>query len=468
MKPRVLIVDDEPPQLEILRLILGAEGYEAATAGSGRTALATLRRQPFEVVLTDLKMPDLSGIALLEQIQREQPGACVVLMTAHGSIDSAVEAMRKGAFDYLTKPLDRDVLLLAVSRALERTRLLSENRRLKEELRDRFRLENIVGEHGSMQDVLRVVRKVAPSVSTVLIYGESGTGKELVARALHAASERRDRPFFAVNVAALPETILEAELFGYEKGAFTGADARKIGLFEQASGSTLFLDEIGELKRDLQVKLLRTLQEREILRVGGTERVPVDVRLMAATNRDLEREMREGRFREDLYYRLNVIPVTLPPLRERRSDIPLLVEHFVARHTAPGRPRGFHPQALDALVAHSWPGNVRELESVVERTLLLAEGDLVRLEDLPTAVRAGAGRGGEGQPIDIPDGGLDLEALERRLIRRALEKSAGNVTRAARLLGLTRRTLQYRIEKIQGAPSGAPAAPDGAAEPGSD
>ena len=296
-------------------------------------------------------MPDLSGIALLEEIQREQPGACVVLMTAHGTIDSAVEAMRKGAFDYLTKPLDRDVLLLAVSRAVERTRLVSENRRLREELRGRFRVENIVGAHGSMQEVFRVVHKVARSSSTVLIYGESGTGKELVARALHVMSDRRDRPFSAVNVSALPETILEAELFGYEKGAFTGADARKIGLFEQASGSTLFLDEIGELKRDLQVKLLRVLQEREILRVGGTEPVAVDVRIVAATNRDLEEQVREGRFREDLFYRLNVIPIALPPLRERRTDIPLLVEHFLAKHGEAGRDRKIAPEALEALVA---------------------------------------------------------------------------------------------------------------------
>jgi DNA-binding NtrC family response regulator len=253
----VLVVDDEPPQLEILRLILGSEGYDVAAAASGRAALAALRRQAVDVVLTDLKMPDLSGIALLEELQREQPGACVVLMTAHGTIDSAVEAMRKGAFDYLTKPLDRDAVLLAVSRAVERTRLVSENRRLREELRGRFRIENLVGAHGSMQEVFRVVHKVARSTSTVLIYGESGTGKELVARALHVMSERRDRPFLGVNVSALPETILEAELFGYEKGAFTGADARKVGLFEQASGSTLFLDEIGELKPDVQVKLLR-------------------------------------------------------------------------------------------------------------------------------------------------------------------------------------------------------------------
>ena len=464
MTPRILVVDDEAPQLEILRLILGSEGYDVVTAASGRSALAALRRQPFEVVLTDLKMPDQSGIALLEGILREQPGTCVVLMTAHGSIDSAVEAMRQGAFDYLTKPLDRAVLLLVVSRAVERARLVSENRRLREELRGRFRVENLVGAHGSMQEVFRIVHKVARSRSTVLIYGESGTGKELVARAIHVTSDRRDRPFVGVNVAALPETILEAELFGYEKGAFTGADARKVGLFEHASGSTLFLDEVGELKRDLQVKLLRTLQEREVLRVGGTEPVPVDVRVVAATNRDLEREVREGRFREDLFYRLNVIPIALPPLRERRTDIPLLVDHFLAKHAEPGRARAIDPEALEALVAYSWPGNVRELESVVERTLLLADGDVVRLDDLPPAVRMRSRALAGGLPIDIPDEGLDLDGLERSLIVRALEKSGGNVSRAARLLGLSRRTLQYRLEKIQDAPDGAVGAPDGAAD----
>jgi two-component system, NtrC family, response regulator PilR len=465
VKARVLVVDDEPPQLEILRLILGSEGYEVACAGSGHAALGALRRQPFDLVLTDLKMKDLSGIALLEEILKAQPGACVVLMTAHGSIDSAVEAMRKGAFDYLTKPLDRDTLLLAVARAVERTRLVSENRRLREELRGRFRVENLVGAHGSMQEVFRIVHKVARSGSTVLIYGESGTGKELVARSIHVTSDRRDRPFVAINVSALPESILEAELFGYEKGAFTGADARKIGLVEQASGSTLFLDEVGELKRDLQVKLLRVLQEREVLRVGGTEAVPVDVRVVAATNRDLEREVREGRFREDLFYRLNVIPIALPPLRERRTDVPLLVEHFLAKHAEPARARSIAPEALEALVAYSWPGNVRELESVIERTLLLADGDVVHLGDLPAAVRM-RGAAASSLPVDIPAEGLDLEALERHLILRALEKSEGNVTRAARLLGLSRRTLQYRLEKIQGAPDGAATAPNGAEETG--
>jgi DNA-binding NtrC family response regulator len=463
VKPRVLVVDDEPPQLAILRLILGSEGYDVATAPSGRGALATLGRQAFDVVLTDLKMPDLSGITLLEEILRAQPGACVVLMTAHGSIDSAVDAMRKGAFDYLTKPLDREVLLLAVSRAVERTRLVSENRRLREELLGRFRLENMVGAHGSMEEVFRIVHKVARSSSTVLIYGESGTGKELVARAIHVASDRRDRPFLAVNVGALPDSILEAELFGYEKGAFTGADARKIGLFEQASGSTLFLDEVGELKRDLQVKLLRVLQEREILRVGGTEVVPVDVRVVAATNRDLEREVRQGRFREDLFYRLNVIPIKLPPLRDRRTDVPLLVEHFLAKHGEPGRTRRVAPQALEALVEYGWPGNVRELESVIERTLLLADDDVIRLVDLPAEVRMRR-QSASTVPVDIPEDGLDLEALERSLLLQALDKAGGNVTRAARLLGLSRRTLQYRLERLQTAPDGAATAPDGAAE----
>jgi DNA-binding NtrC family response regulator len=424
-----------------------------------------------DVVLTDLKMPDMSGIELLTALSEKgalAPGAafpCVILMTAHGSIDSAVEAMRKGAFDYLTKPLEKDELLLVLRRAGERSHLVRENRMLHEQLRDRFRLDNIVGAHGSMQDVFRVVHKVAASTSTVLIYGESGTGKELVAKALHHESDRRGRPFYAVNVGALPESILEAELFGHEKGAFTGAEARKIGLFEQATGSTLFLDEVGDLKPDLQVKLLRTLQEREILRVGGTERIKIDVRIVAATNLDVERAVREGRFREDLYYRLNVIAIVLPPLRERRTDIPLLVEHFLQKFAGSTR-REVSPEALKLLMAYDWPGNVRELESVIERALLLGESDRIVPADLPAGVRAGLGGSRRALlDLEIPESGIDLEELERSLILKALEKSEGNVTRAARLLGLSRRTLQYRLEKLHtpaGAPDGAPTAPKGA------
>jgi DNA-binding NtrC family response regulator len=465
VKGRVLIVDDEKHQRDILQMILESEGYESVSARNGRHALQALREQPFDVVLTDLKMPDMSGIDLLTALLKTQPGLCVILMTAHGSIGSAVDAMRNGAFDYLTKPLEKDELLVVLGKGMERTRLVRENRLLKEQLRDRFRLESIVGIHGSMQDVFRIVHKVAASTSTVLIYGESGTGKELIARALHQESERRQRPFYAVNVAALPESVLEAELFGHEKGAFTGAESRKIGLFEQASGSTLFLDEVGDLKRDLQVKLLRTLQEREILRVGGTERVRVDVRIVAATNHDLDAAVHEGRFREDLYYRLNVITITLPPLRERRTDIPLLVEHFVGKHGGSDRKRSVSEETLKVLVNYDWPGNVRELEAVIERSLLLGEGDVILPADLPPAVRAGITPRGRGPTaLEIPDSGIDLEGVERALITKALEKTGGNVSRAARLLGLSRRTLQYRLEKMQGAPEGAVTERKGASE----
>jgi len=456
MKGRVLVVDDERRQRDILQMILESEGYETTAAGNGRQALQAARTQPFDVVLTDLKMPDMNGIELLSELLASQPGLCVTLMTAHGTIDSAVDAMKKGAFDYLTKPLEKDEVLVVLRRAMERSHLVRENRMLKEQLRERFRVRNIVGAHGSMQDVFRIVHKVAASSSTVLIYGESGTGKELVARALHHESDRKTRPFYAVNVAALPESILEAELFGHEKGAFTGAEARKIGLFEQASGSTLFLDEVGDLKRDLQVKLLRALQEREILRVGGTERVPIEVRIVAATNQDLEKAVREGRFREDLYYRLNVIPIVLPPLRDRRTDIPTLVDHFMAKYADAAKGKRMSEAALAVLSGYDWPGNVRQLESVIERTLLLSEGDVIVPQDLPAAVRAGIGTLRGPMDFDIPDSGLDLDQLERGLILKALEKAAGNVSRAARLLGLTRRTLQYRMEKIQ-----AETAPDG-------
>jgi DNA-binding NtrC family response regulator len=463
VKGRVLVVDDERRQRDILQMILEAEGYETAAAANGRSALQASASEPFDVILTDLKMPDVDGLELLRELAGRAAPPCVILMTAHGSIDTAVEAMRRGAFDYLTKPLEKDDLLLVLRRAMERTHLVRENRMLHDQLRERFRLDTIVGAHGSMQDVFRIVQKVASSSSTVLVYGESGTGKELVARALHHESDRRGRPFYAVNVAALPESLLEAELFGHEKGAFTGAASRKVGLFEQASGSTLFLDEVGDLKRDLQVKLLRTLQEREILRVGGTERIRIDVRIVAATNRDLERDVREGRFREDLFYRLNVIPIVLPPLRGRRTDIPLLVDHFLAKHGG-GRRKTLGAAAMDALVRYDWPGNVRELESVIERALVLGETDTIAPADLPAAIRAATPAPG-GLQLEIPEGGIDLDAVERTLIEKALARTGGNVSQAARLLGLTRRTLQYRLEKIQAEPNGASPAPKRALNP---
>mgnify|MGYP001210808045 CR=1 FL=1 len=459
---RVLVVEDEPRQREILQLVLEREGHEVVVAESAERAAALIRAAAPDVLLTDLRLPGKDGIWLLEETARIAPGTGTILVTAHGTIDNAVEAMKKGAFDYLTKPLERAAVVLAVRRALEKTRLVRENAALKQQLADRFALPNIVGEHGSMQDVARLVAKVAPSGASVLIVGESGTGKELVARAIHYASPRSGREMLALNCAALPETLLESELFGHEKGAFTGAEARKIGLFEQAHGSTLFLDEVGDLSPLTQAKLLRALQEGEIRRLGGEAVVSVDVRIVAATNRDLARLIAEGRFREDLFYRLNVVTIALPALRERRTDVPLLVRHFLGRRAAEaGRAPRLADDALAALVRYDWPGNVRQLESVVERAALLAEGDEITLGDLPQEIRRPPDPTVPG--FTLPDEGIRFEELERGLIVAALAK-AGTVSGAARLLGLTRRTLQYRMEKFgvpSPAPSGAPLAPDG-------
>jgi DNA-binding NtrC family response regulator len=445
---RVLVVDDEVRQLEILKTILEREGMDVETATSAEGAVRVMRDTLPAVVLTDLKLPGADGVDLLEEVSRSSPQTCVILMTAHGSIDNAVAAMKKGAFDYLTKPLERETVLLAVRRAMEKARLLSENLALRQQLKDRFSLRNIIGDHGKMQDVFRMVLKVAPSPSSVLIYGESGTGKELIARAIHYNSPRASRPFHATNCAAIPEPLLESELFGHEKGAFTGAIARQMGLFEQASGSTLFLDEVGDMGASTQAKLLRTLQEREIRRVGGAQQIPVDVRIIAATNKDLGALMREGRFREDLYYRLNVVSILLPALRERGTDIPRLVHTFIARHAKGARKsiQGIEGDALSILCRYSWPGNVRQLESAIERAVLMTEGPMLRAEDLPQEVREQGAAG--ALSIEIPDSGLSFEALERDLLQQALLKGGGNVSRAARLLGMSRRTFQYRLEKF--------------------
>jgi len=444
---RVLVVDDESRQLEILKTILGREGLEVETASTAEGALALLRDAPAAVILTDLKLPGRDGINLLEEAARLAPQSCVIIMTAHGSVDTAVEAMKKGAFDYLTKPLVRDTVVLAVRRAMDKARLLRENQSLHEQLLHRFSLGNIIGDHGSMQEVFRMARKVAPSGSTVIIYGESGTGKELIAQAIHYNSPRASQAFLAINCAAIPEPLLESELFGHEKGSFTGAIARKTGLFEQASNGTLFLDEVADLGLAMQAKLLRALQEKEIRRVGGNSSVAVDVRILAATNKSLTRLMREGRFREDLYYRLNVLTILLPPLRERTTDIPRLVGHFIERHaTASGKgPRGIERPALSMLMNYPWPGNVRQLESVIERAVLLAEGPLITAADLPQELHQDPTAAVLG--LEIPDTGLSFESLEKGLLQQALDKG-GNMSRAARLLGMSRRTFQYRLEKF--------------------
>jgi len=469
----VLIVDDEPRQLEILRTILTREGYETDTCLSGEEAVRSIQSAPPQILLTDLKMPGIDGIALLEEALKEAPGCCNIVMTAHGTVDTAVEAMKKGAFDYLTKPLDRDQLLLALERAMETVRLRGENRTLKAQLRDRFSLENMVGTHGLMQDVFRLVQKVAASSATVLVYGESGTGKELVARALHYNSPRAARPFVGVNCSAIPEPLLESELFGHEKGAFTGAIGRKSGLFEQAQGGTLLLDEVGDLPLTMQAKILRAIQEKTIRRVGGNASLEVDLRIVAATNRDLALLMKEGRFREDLYYRLNVLPIYLPPLRNRVTDIPELVEHFLRRFAreAGKAPPLMPRETLSLLMRYRWPGNVRQLESVIERAVLLTEDDRIPPGLLPAEVRENVSASTSQFEIVIPDEGISLEALERELLEKAVQKSGGTLTRAARLLGISYRTLQYRLEKFgisrvaSPASSGEGPAPDGAGAP---
>jgi DNA-binding NtrC family response regulator len=371
----------------------------------------------------------------------------MIIMTAHGTIASAVDAVRKGAFDYLAKPLDRDTLLLTVRRAAERATLLKENLRLQDQLFGRVRMEGIVGRSPKMAQAVEVLRKIAPSPATVLVRGESGTGKELVARAIHFNSPRKKKPFTPLNCSAIPEQLFESELFGHERGSFTGAEARKEGLFELTQGGTLFLDEIGDLPLLMQAKLLRALQDKEVRRVGGKESIKVDVRVVAATNKDLVKEMAEGRFREDLYYRLAVVTVELPPLRERREDLVELIEYFVQKYNREygRRVRGVSPAVLGAFTEYAWPGNIRQLSSVMERAILLNEGGVIGEEDIRGELGCAAGR--PGRP-EIPEEGLDFEALEKELLRKAMEKAGGVATKAAKLLGMSYKTFLYRIEKF--------------------
>ncbi|MSM40140.1 MAG: response regulator [Geobacter sp.] len=446
---RVLIVDDEKGQRDILEAILTREGYRTVSVPGGREALERLEREEYDLLLTDLKMQGMSGMELLEAVLAQNPQQCLIIMTAHGTVDSAVEAMKKGAFDYLEKPLERENLLMTLRRAFDHIKLLQENTLLHKKLQDTIILPDIIGEHPKIKEVYRIVNKIAPTTSTVLIYGESGTGKELVARAIHDLSARRSNPFLAINCAAIPETLIESELFGHEKGSFTGATAREIGIFEAATGGTVFLDEIAEMNVAMQAKLLRAIQEKEVRRVGGKINVPVDVRIISATNKDLEVEIRKGTFREDLYYRLNVIRIGLPPLRERGNDIASLADFFIGKYNASSglAVKGIAKPALKLLMNYSWPGNVRQLESVIERGVLMAEGELIQPEDLPAEVHGNGSPAGDLR-LDLPPQGISMEQLERELIVKAMDRSGWVIAKAAPLLGMSYKTLQYRLEKF--------------------
>lgn len=444
----VLVVEDDENQRNILRTILQGEGYETHAAASGEEALRIAKTYGPDLVLTDLRMDGMDGIGLADRVRSLEDPPEVVIMTAFGTVSSVVEAMRRGAYDYLTKPLDKDKVLLTVKNALERKELLREKQELQQALFDRFSIDGIVGHSRLMAEAIHVVRKVSASPATVLILGESGTGKELVARAIHYNSPRASRSFTAINCAAIPETLLESELFGYEPGAFTGATARKVGLFEATNGGTLFLDEVGDLPLLTQAKILRVLQEKEVRRLGGREPIRVDVRIIAATNKDLEKEMQAGRFREDLYYRLRVVTVGLPPLRERREDITELVSFFLDRYNREfgKRLKGVDEAAMKALMEYHWPGNIRQLESVIERAVLMAESETIRPRDIKSELRSSLQP--EGLVLEIPDEGINFEDLEKELLRKAMQKANNVAARAARLLGMSYKTFWYRWEKF--------------------
>jgi DNA-binding NtrC family response regulator len=417
-KGTILVVEDDANQRGIVKTILAKDGFYVEDVDTGRKALELVKNGSFDCVLTDLRLPDMEGTEILKEVKRRNRPCHVVIMTAYGSISSAIEATKLGAFHYLEKPLEKDPLLLVMNNAADQVRLLKDNLMLKDQLFDKFHLDNIVGDHGSMAALFAIVRKVAPTDSTVLIYGESGTGKELFAKSIHFNSSRKHHHFFAINCASIPESLLESELFGYEKGAFTGAFTMHTGLFEQANGSTLFLDEVGDLTLAMQAKILRAIQEREIRRVGGKETLKLDVRLIAATNKKLEDEIARGSFRQDLYYRLNVIAFTIPPLRDKKTDIPILIEHFLKKlNEAHGWKKTVSTEALQAMMAYSWPGNIRQLESVLERAYIMCEEPAIGVEHVPEEIKQGGTDKAAGEMRIITDYLIDskLTAAEYRL-----------------------------------------------------
>ena len=456
-QPRILVVDDEPSMRQMLAIVLKREGYEVALAENGRSAVAALERGPFDLLISDIKMPDMSGVDVLRAAKQADPDILGIMITAFASTETAIEAMRLGACDYLSKPFDIDLLKMKVREKVENRHLKQENVLLKRTLGLSHQFSNIIGRSETMLDVFKMIETVAKTNSTILLTGESGTGKGLVAQAVHYNSLRRDKPMVSLNCGAMPETLLESEMFGHMRGAFTGAEQNKKGLLEVAEKGTIFLDEIGEMSPVMQVKLLRVLQERRFRRVGGLEELQADIRVIAATNQDLTKAVAEGRFREDLFYRINVIPIVLPPLRERREDIPLLAEHFLEKYsTQMEKPvNAVSRPAMELLQKHEWPGNIRELENVIERAVALESTPSVQPESLPPTVRGGSTRlspslSNVGTEL-LPPEGLDLEArvqeIERGYIAQALERANGVQVKAADLLGMSFRSFRYYVKK---------------------
>ena len=452
----ILIVEDEPKMLRLLELNLAEEGYTTVSASDAETGLKLLRQEKVDLVLTDLKLPRMDGLEFLQNVKRANAHLPVILMTAYGTVETAINAMKAGASDYVLKPFSMEEIKLLIGKELDVRRLREENRDLREALGERYQFENIVAKSGKLQEVLAIVERVAPTNSTVLLGGESGVGKDMIARAIHQHSRRASGPFIKINCTAIPENLLESELFGYEKGAFTGAVTSKPGKFELADKGTILLDEIGDVPGAIQVKLLRVLQEREFERLGGTKTLKVDVRVIAATNQDLRAALEQGTFREDLYYRLNVVPISIPPLREHKEDIPYLADHFLARfvHESAKPIKGITPAAMRMLMDFHWPGNIRELENIIERAVALSTGTMLDVGDIRLDIGRGAPSvAGPGMPSGDSSGpflpqGLTLEQYEDEIIKEALRRANGNKSQAARLLGLSRNAFRYRLSKL--------------------
>ncbi len=447
MKPKILVVDDEASHRKMIEAVLSDEGYEIKQADDGQSAIDAVKKEFYDLILMDIRMHAVGGIEALKQIKEISPAIPIIIMTAYASVDTAVNALKSGAYDYLTKPLDIDELKILVQKTLRYHQLEKENIYLRERLNDRFDFSNIIGRSPAMEKLFETTALVAPSEATVLIFGESGTGKELIANAIHQNSPRKERPFIKVNCAALPETLLESELFGHEKGSFTGAIARKQGRFQLAHKSSIFLDEVAEMAPTTQAKILRVLQEREFEPLGSTQTIKVDTRVIAATNKNLEAEIKKGRFREDLYYRLNVVSLEVPPIRERREDISLLADFFLKQYAEKNKRvlKGFTPRAMDLLMRYDWPGNVRELENVVERAVIMARGEMITPAEFPDMLQ-------ELDPevkatyVNLSPG-RTLKDVEKDMIIRTLEETAGNRTHAAKILGISRRTLQLKLKE---------------------